>query len=73
MICWCSLAGTTACNNCPNNLYSPELTRIYTSTKVKPTVQYWCDNCDSMLIPYQKYCHNCGKEIDWSEIFKDAE
>lgn len=76
MICWCSLAGTSACKNCLNNSDSSELNRvytIYTPIKVKPTIQYWCNNCDSILTPYQKYCHNCGKEIDWSEIFKDAE
>lgn len=51
--------------------YPPESDRIYVPMKVKPTVQYWCSNCDSALTPHQKYCHNCGKELDWSEIFKD--
>lgn len=53
--------------------YPPEPDRIFVPVKVKPTVQYWCDNCDSVLTPHQKYCHNCGKEIDWSEIFKDEQ
>lgn len=55
------------------NIFSPELNKIYTPVKVKPTIQYWCDYCDSVLTPHQKYCHNCGKEIDWSEIFKDEQ
>ncbi len=61
MICCCSLAGTGACRTCFNN---PD-------AKVKPVIQYWCNYCDSVLTPHQKYCHNCGREIDWSEIFKD--
>lgn len=82
MICCCSFAGTPACKTCFNNhlinteskemnIDPKELDKVYIPTKVKPTIQYWCNNCDSVLTPYQKYCHNCGKEIDWSEIFKD--
>lgn len=49
--------------------YPSEWKEVHTPAKMKPTVQYWCGNCDSVLTPHQKYCHNCGKEIDWSEIF----
>lgn len=89
MICCCALAGTKACDNCLNNggfntaniytntyRYTPypsEWTTIHAPIKIKPTVQYWCGNCESILTLYQKYCHNCGKEIDWSEILKDEQ
>lgn len=51
--------------------YPSEWKESHTPIKIKPTIQYWCGNCDSALTSHQKYCHNCGKEIDWSDIFKD--
>lgn len=77
MICCCSLAGTEACLHCFNNIKSNKNIYYYSATnlprKIRPIIQYWCSNCESILIPYQKYCHNCGKEVNWSETFKDAE
>ena len=55
----------------PTYIDLSELNKVYAPVKVKPTIQYWCGNCESILTPHQKYCHNCGKEIDWSDIFKD--
>lgn len=80
MVCCCSLAGTRAClscNNYANNITSipynhekiivptiPNL--IEQKEKIKPIKEYYCSNCESLLTIYQKYCHNCGKEIDWN-------
>lgn len=80
MLCCCSLSGINACKNYRNNPfqdYNKEYIYINFDIKnpkdekeiVTPIIQYWCNNCDSLLNPYQKYCHNCGKEIDWSNIF----
>lgn len=63
--------GSNYTNTYTYTQYPSEWKEVHTPAKVKPTVQYWCDNCDSVLTPHQKYCHNCGKEIDWSDIFKD--
>lgn len=38
---------------------------------VKPTVQYYCSLCDAIVDKYDKYCHNCGMPIDWSEYEKE--
>lgn len=35
---------------------------------VKPTIQYWCPECNALLTPYQKYCQNCAAPLDWSDI-----
>lgn len=76
MICNCTLAGTDACNNCPNSNQSLEKTYKYNlmidnmikdvkPIKGFPVIQYWCSQCDALLNKYDKYCHNCGIEIDW--------
>lgn len=28
---------------------------------------YLCNECESDLSPDDKYCHECGTKIDWSE------
>ncbi len=81
LTCCCSLAGTKACLSCNNyqNAFGSINYSPFTITKtifidpaedkpkkVVPVKQYWCDNCDALLTIYQKYCHNCGKEIDWT-------
>lgn len=89
MTCCCSLAGTAACRACPNNpfadlthtgfntydygSYEYIYNRIDEKNKANPIIQYWCGNCDSILTPHQKYCHNCGKQIDWEQILREEE
>lgn len=41
------------------------------SNKLKPIIQYWCPNCDALLNKYDKYCHNCGKPLNWDDIQED--
>lgn len=36
--------------------------------KAKPVIRYWCSKCDGLINKYDKFCHNCGWGIDWSEI-----
>lgn len=53
--------------------YPSEWKEIHVPIKVNPTVQYWCSNCDAILTYHQKYCHNCGKQIDWEQILREEE
>lgn len=84
MICNCTLAGTNACNNCPNNSSVTEFsfkapTKIivekeFVDTEHKeghPILQYWCSECDALLMKYSKYCHNCGIKINWNDVEED--
>lgn len=83
MICCCTLANTESCKNCINNnktnsssvyktYFTPEMYTIdyykQRNKKKKPTIQFWCPNCDALLNKYDKFCHNCGNEIDWEEV-----
>lgn len=52
-----------------DNIYN----RIDEKNKANPIIQYWCSNCDAILTYHQKYCHNCGKEIDWEQILQEEE
>lgn len=38
---------------------------------VNPTNPHLCPGCSGLLFPYQKYCHNCGAPLDWSNISDD--
>lgn len=80
MACCCILAGTNACKNCNNyknyfgdsniNTYLEpmdyELHRTMKSPK-KPILQCYCPYCESIVEKYDKYCHNCGEKLDWSD------
>ncbi len=46
---------------------------MHEKNKANPIIQYWCSNCDAILTYHQKYCHNCGKEIDWEQILQEEE
>ena len=68
------------CNNNPNipnptiiwptpTIYSNPLdnnaiVKILKDNKKAPVIQYWCPDCDAILDKYQKFCHNCGLELD---------
>ena len=77
MICNCTLAGTDACNNCVNNLIQKASDVIVSEIKINsnkkgfPVVQYWCSECEASLDKYDKYCHNCGIEINWEKMIDD--
>ena len=32
-----------------------------------PTTQYQCDNCGADIKRSEKYCHECGIQLDWPE------
>lgn len=83
MICNCTLAGTDACKNCSNNYITTEYNINLNKPKIMviekefadidhkeghPILQYWCSECDAMLIKYSKYCHNCGIKINWDNV-----
>lgn len=40
----------------------------FIKNKAKPVIQYWCSECDALLNKYDKYCHNCGRAIDWGNL-----
>jgi len=82
MACYCSLAGTAACKNCMNNP-NANLNQTFTYlTKIKtypytvqkeeesnePITQYQCLKCRTILNKFDRYCHNCGSKIDWSDF-----
>lgn len=32
---------------------------------------YWCSKCDcSSIQRYDKFCHECGQRLDWSNLWK---
>ena len=37
---------------------------------VPDTNFFHCGNCKKMLINYQNFCHNCGKEVNWNNYKK---
>ena len=42
--------------------------KILKDNKKVPVIQYWCPDCDAILDKYQKFCHNCGLELDWDRL-----
>lgn len=70
----CKIFGLIDCNpdSYLNTLKDKKCPAFTLNNIIMQKGEYWCDNCDSILIPFHKYCYNCGKKINWSEIFKNA-